>query len=247
MVLPVENLEHLLALARAGDRAARETLLAECRPFVARVTAGFCRRHLEWGLDDELSIAFIAFNEAIDRYQESRQVPFLAFARLMIKSRVTDYLRKEGRMAARRVGSLNGDGEDIYVNPVESSLAWQDYLAREAAREREEEIKDYAGLLAEFQISFADLVRCAPRHQDARNILLEVAHRLAAEESLFQCLMKTKKLPLKELSVLTGVHRKTLERGRKYIIAIALLWRHCQDFLYLCHYLKPALKEIEAK
>lgn len=242
MVLPVEDLEHLLALARAGDGTAREKLLAECRPFIARVAAGLCRRRLEWGFDDELSIAFITFNEAIDRYEEDRKVPFLAFARLMIKSRITDYLRKEARASAHMAGSLNSEQEDLSVSPLESSLAWQDYLAREAAREREEEIRDYTRMLAEFEISFSELVRCAPKHHDARRVLLDVSRRLAADGSLFQQLMKTKKLPLKELSLLTGVHRKTLERGRKYIIAMALLWHHCHEFLYLCYYLKASGK-----
>ncbi|MGB9802699.1 sigma-70 family RNA polymerase sigma factor [Desulfofundulus sp.] len=236
----MEDLDHLLALARAGDEAAREKLLAGCRPFIARVTAGLCRRQLEWGFDDELSVAFITFNEAIDRYQEDRKVPFLAFARLMIKSRITDYLRKEARASVHVAGSFDSEQEDLSGSPFESSLAWQDYLAREATREREEEIRDYARLLAEFEISFSELVRCAPRHQDTRCVLLEVSRCLAAEDFLFEQLTRTKKLPLKELSLLTGVHRKTLERGRKYIIAMALLWRHCQEFLYLCHYLKAS-------
>ncbi|SHF34859.1 RNA polymerase sigma factor [Desulfofundulus australicus DSM 11792] len=242
MVLPVGNIENLLALARAGDGTAREQLLAECRPFITRVTAGLCRRHLEWGYDDELSIAFMAFNEAIDRYEEDRKVPFLAYARLLIKSRLTDYLRKENRVSAHMAGSLNSELEEMSAFSLESSRAWGEYLDREAAREREEEIREYAAMLAEFGISFSDLVRCAPRHRDARQVLLHVSRRLAGDGALFEQLVRTGKLPIKELSLLTGVHRKTLERGRKYIIAMALLWHHCQEYLYLCHYLKASGK-----
>lgn len=225
MVLPVEDLEYILTLTKAGDRTAREKLLAECRPFIARVTAGLCRRRLEWGFDDELSIAFMAFNEAIDRYQESRQVPFLAFARLMIKSRVTDYLRKEARLAAHHGGSLQSEQEEVNfnVNPAGLTLAWQDYLAREAALEREEEIQDYAKLLAEFAIEFSELVRCAPKHQDTRRVLLGVARRLAADEHLFKYLMEKKEIATQR--VIPAYRRKpeNFRAGTKI--------HHCHGFI----------------
>lgn len=239
MVQPVEEVEKNLARAKNGDRQAREELLAACRPFVVRVAAGICRRHMEWGHDDELSVGLIALDEAIDRYEESREVPFLAFARLTIRSRITDYLRRESRQAAHQAASLEVVQEETGVSRAEADLAWQEYLARETARERQEEIQDYARLLSDFDITFAALAGCAPKHRDARAGLLQVARTLAGDGELFNRLVTRKKLPIQELSVLTGVHRKTLERGRRYIIAMALLWRHCREFIYLCHYLKP--------
>lgn len=231
-MLPFTDLERELRRARSGDEAARERLLEGLRPFVLRAAAQICRRRLEWGIDDELSVAFIALNEAVDRYREERRVPFLAFARLLIKSRLTDYLRRQAR------ASIVLDGGETAAGG-EAAGAWEEHWINEAALEREEEIKEFSNLLNSFGITFAELVKCSPKHGDTRQVLLRTARVLAQSPDLAARLFRTKKLPVLELARLTGVHPKTLERGRKYIIAVALIWHHCQDFLYLCSYLKP--------
>jgi RNA polymerase sigma factor len=239
-MLPFEHLEKELKKARLGDPAARERFLESLRQFVLQAASHFCRRKLEWGRDDELSIALMAVNEAIDRYREERQVPFLAFARLLVKSRLTDYLRREAR------GPLLLDNEETAA-ALEASRAREEHWAHEAALEREEEIKEFNSLLSSFGISFAELVKCSPKHSDTRRALLQAARRLSAHEDLMGNLLRTKRLPVLELAKLTGVHPKTLERGRKYIIAVALIWHHCADFLYLCSYLQPGAGEKEGK
>jgi len=231
-MLPFENLEKELKKARAGDADARERLLEGLRQFVLQTASQLCRRKLEWGRDEELSIALLAVNEAIDRYREERQAPFLAYARLLVKSRLTDYLRREAR------APLLLDNEETAA-AKDAARAIEEYWVREAAREREAEIKEFNSLLTDYGISFADLVKCSPKHADTRRVLLGVAESLAARGDLMGSLARTKKLPIRELAELTGVSPKTLERGRKYIITVALLWHHCTDFLYLCSYLRP--------
>ncbi len=49
---------------------------------------------MEYGIDEELSIALMAFNEAIDGYDTSKG-SFLSFAKLVINRRLIDYLRKK--------------------------------------------------------------------------------------------------------------------------------------------------------
>lgn len=67
------------------DLTARESFLAESQTFIRHVASQACFRSLEWGRDDELSEALIAFNEAIDLFVEDKGVPFLAYARVLIK------------------------------------------------------------------------------------------------------------------------------------------------------------------
>ena len=47
------------------------------------------------GRDDEASIAMIAFNEAIDAYDDSAGASFLSFAEIVIKRRMVDYFRRK--------------------------------------------------------------------------------------------------------------------------------------------------------
>ncbi|MHB8917252.1 MAG: sigma-70 family RNA polymerase sigma factor, partial [Desulfocucumaceae bacterium] len=151
-MLPVRDLEEKLALIRNGDGQAREDIIDAHRSFVTRVALKVCGRSLEWDRDDELIIGMTAFNEAIDRFDENRGVPFQAFARLIIKSRITDFLRRQQRHHTRSVGSLD-DSSTQRITAFEVSQAWDRHLEQEAAREREEEIAEYQKVINELGIS----------------------------------------------------------------------------------------------
>lgn len=236
-VLPADVLEEKLALIKKGDTRAREEIISSFRPFVARAAVKVCGRTLDWD-SDELSVGLIAFNEAIDRFDEKRGVPFPAFARLIIKSRIMDYLRKQTRHSAQSL-----DDASQGLSAFESVQAWGRYMEQEMAREREEEIAEYKKLISRFGISFDDLVISSPKHRDARATLLRISRDLAGDAGLFSQLMSTGKLPVLALSQLSGVHVKTIERGRKYIIATSMIWHFCEDLLYLCAFIKPPGKE----
>lgn len=241
-MLPEDILNQILASIRNGDCQAREDLIAEFRPFIARAASKFCGRGLDWNKDDELSIGLIAFNEAIDRFDEQRGVPFPAFARLLIKSRLMDYVRKQSRHTAASGGSLD-DTEGRDLSSLELSRAWDVYIDQESAREREEEIAEYKKVIGQLGITFDDLVRCSPKHRDARATLLRVARVLAGDELLFAQLMSTGKVPVLALTRKAEVNIKIIERGRKYIIATSIIWRYCEEFLYLCSFIRLPGKE----
>ncbi|MDF9409036.1 MAG: RNA polymerase sigma factor SigI [Pelotomaculum sp. PtaB.Bin013] len=235
-MFPVQDTEAEIKKIKHGDSLARENFLESCKPFIYKVVCKFTGKNLEWGRDDELAIGLIAFNEAIDRFCNDFGVPFLAYSRNVMKSRLVDHYRRENKNAKFFITqlSLQEDG----INNVEFAKSWEIFLEEEAAREREEEIKEFEDLLNMYGVSFEDLVKCSPRHRDTRRSLMLAAWELAKESSLFKKFMDNKKLPLVELGEITGIGRKTLERGRKYIIAMALLINRREDFLYLASYLK---------
>lgn len=232
---PVQVVEEKIKKIKQGDRPAREEFLENHKPFVHRMACKFSGRILEWGRDEELAVALIALNEAIDRFRDETGVPFLAYARIVMHSRLTDYQRREIRKTAVQVPLASGmeDSEALGVNK-----SWETYLTDMAAREREEEIKEFEQLLNEYNVSFKDLVKCSPKHRDTRQSLMTAAAELTINEKLLKELKNNKKLPLAELEKLTGISRKTLERGRKYIIAITLLMHKQREYLYLSSYLK---------
>jgi len=234
-LLPLQIVEEKIYKIKLGDCSTREDFIDDCKPFVFKVACTFSRRLLEWGRDDELSIALIAFNEAIDRFRQDSGVPFLAFARIVMVSRLTDYQRHEKKNALAMV-PLPGSGDG--PNDIELHKAWEVYWKEAAERDREEEILEFEKLIKKYGVSFEELVLCSPRHRDTRQALMLAAHELAKNQHLVDEFHKKKKLPLAELEKNTGVGRKTLERGRKYIIAIALLIIRQEDFLYLFSYLK---------
>lgn len=244
MILLEQVIEEKLQSAKSGNDRDREELLNASKPFIYRVATKITKRHLEWGNDDELSISLMAMDEAINRYDLSKDIPFLAYARIVINSRLMDYFRKESRH--QNSVSLEeyklSNGEYLQHTPAETFQAWENYVNEKAAKERQEEIIEFGHYLAQFGISYSELVQASPKHFDTRETLMGVAWELAGNKELINQLIKTKRLPLAELTKLTGIKRKTLERGRRYIVALALLIYHREKFIYIYSYLKPAGK-----
>lgn len=79
--------------AAKEDMEAADRLIGAYMPFIKAETAKFLKRPPMEGHDDELSIAMIAFHEAIRGYSRSRGA-FLKYAAMLIKSRLIDYHRR---------------------------------------------------------------------------------------------------------------------------------------------------------
>jgi len=231
------EVDSLLSQAMAGDSKARENLIQACRTFVHKTACTLANHGLEWGRDDELSIALIALNEAIDVYQPEKKVPFLAFARIVIQSRLKDFWRKENRFYQTTIPIIE-NSENNHQSALEVQSAWNSYWDQLIIQERGEEIQRFNLLLKAYNIKFSELVDVSPQHHDSRQTILGVAMHLAQNPLLMEYLRTKKKLPVQELADRMGVNRKTIERRRKYLIALALILHHPEEFIYLKSYLQ---------
>lgn len=242
MKAPAEMLEDLVQRARAGDPHARDQLIRDYTPFVLKAACKACKKpYLVLGRDDEASVALMAFDEAISGFDPSRGISLFSFAEMVIRRRITDFYRKE-RSRSREIPLSNfaaksedGDVKDS-LQAVEVKQAMVQYALAEEAEERRAEIERYRGLLAKYRISFDELVRVAPKHRDARERAIEVARLVAEKPEWREYFLATGCLPLAELVKVSGLSRKTLERKRKYIIAVALIF--AGEFSYLAEYVR---------
>lgn len=233
----IENsLEEQVIAAQNGQSDITNHLLQKYRPFIAKTVSEVCKRFIDPNRDDEFSIGLIAFHEAIDAYSSEKGSSFLSFAKLVIKRKVIDYIRSEKRKVA--VASIDHfyDDEDYSENPEEIKAANEQYTMQMEAMQRQEEIKDYQIKLKRYQLSFEELTKISPKHKDARESAIKVAKLLYEEEDLRNYVFDKKKLPIKDLEAKVDVSKKTLERNRRYIIAIFIIL--CEDYLYLKEYLK---------
>lgn len=235
------RLQQLVRRAQQGDREAREHLITAYRPFIMRAAASVSGRFVRAGQDDEASVAMMAFDEAISSYRQQGGRSFFSFAEMVIRRRLIDHFRRE---ASRRqevpLSSLVPEGEDGEAadDPlvqVEAREAHRQFEEELLARERREEIWRLAQQLSALGIRFQDLVDRTPRHRDAKERALGVAKLLASQPELCEQIRRKGNLPLKELEAVAGVSRKTLERQRKYIIALALIlsgnYPHLREYL----------------
>lgn len=159
----------------------------------------------------------------------------MGFAETVIHRRLIDHARQESRHVSNvpysSFDSETEDGESI-INRVEMDQAMKAYTVERFTDERKIEIAMLSEEMALFGITFNDLVEHSPRHKDSRDMLLRTGRSLAKNVKLFQFLMTKKQLPIKELCQLEPISRKTAERHRKYLIAVALIANGTYPFLH---------------
>lgn len=229
-----EALAALLIAAKSGDVMARETILVQFQPLLFRTLMNLCRRPITES-EDEYAIALIAFNDAIDRYQADKG-SFVGFATLLIKRRVIDEFRSNQRHQEIPYATFAFEDEEGQTsNTVENKVSVDRYWEEQKAKAIREEIVEYTGRLRDFGISMDQLIEVSPSHQDAREAAIGVAKILIDDPFMREHLLRDKTIPLKQLVSQITVSKKTVERHRKYIIAVALLmlgdYHYLQDFV----------------
>ncbi len=206
------------------DTAAADALIRQYLPFIKAETAKFTKRIPIEGRDDELGIAMFAFYESMMAYQVGKG-SFLKLAALNIRNRLIDFYRKEQRH--KGVISLetpiNVDGDDrTLLDQIDSgSDEITLHSDRTAARD---EIQHFSSQLSEFGLNLTDVADCCPKQERTLAACMEVLEFAKHTPELLEQMVHTKKLPLAQLAAGTKVERKTLERHRKYLIAILLAY-----------------------
>ncbi|SMB90660.1 RNA polymerase sigma factor [Desulfonispora thiosulfatigenes DSM 11270] len=230
----MESIRKFICLIQKGDSLKRERIINEYKGQIHLWANMYCKRYLDWSNDDELSIALGAFNEAIDSFEIKKGSNFLAYAKIVIRNKLIDYFKKEKR---HQCLPLEIECNDDKFTPFEIKTAEENYQRETERNERVEEIKLYQERLCEYGLSFSDLVNIAPKHKDTRQSLIKAANILVEEEELAIKLKRTKRLPIKELMIKTGLSRKVLESGRKYIISVAIILFE-NEFYYLNNFIQ---------
>jgi len=225
------KVEEVVYAIQAGHEEQLNHFIQQYEPFILKITSKVCSRFIT-KQDDEFSVALQAFHESIQSYSYKKGSSFLSFASLVIKRRIIDYIREESK---HRLLALN-EGIDEIDNTINDSNSYETYCKNIDDLNRKEEIKHYSQLLRQFGLSFNDLVNVSPKHIDTRNQLYNIVHTFILHEEMVAYLFKKKKLPIKQMEEITIVSRKTLEKHRKYIIALCIVFLN--DFPYLQSFLK---------
>lgn len=207
--------------AQSNSQAADE-LIAQYLPFIRSETAKFLKRFPEDG-QDELSIAMFAFYEAAMSYRSGKG-SFLKLAATAIRNRLIDHYRRE----QRHTGTVSLDEQSS--DDGDSSLADRIGDERNEIEElhdrtaTQKEIQEFTEQLQEFGLSLPDVADNCPKQERTLTACMQVLDYARRNPDLLDQLVKTKKLPLSQLTEGAGAERKTLERHRKYIVAILLAY-----------------------
>ncbi len=221
--------------AAKTDPKAADALIGQYLGFIRSETVKFIHTAPENGHEDELSIAMMAFYEAVLSYEKSRGA-FLPYAARAIKNRLVDYYRMEKRH--RNVTSLHtpsGDDEDRPI--LETIPDTRDEIdAFEIRTASQQEIQEFGAQLAGFGISFSDVADNCPKQERTLDACRRVLDYARANPELLDRLVETGRLPMNELAVGSGTDKKTMERHRKYLVAILLAFTNGYEIIrgHLC-------------
>ena len=216
------------AIAAKTDERAFEELVAEHRQWILRCASEVTHRYIT-DSDDEWSVALLAFHEAVQNY-DGEKGSLKALASVVIRRRVLDYIRSEGRHEAEMSvipgafdGELGEDGASGMNLRVQQAVAERslDEAADDSPDRAREEIAGMQEILKAYGFSFFDLAECSPRAGKTKLSCGKAVRTLIASAVLMALMRLKHLLPIKELSAQSGVVRKILERHRKYIIAAA--------------------------
>jgi len=228
MVFKKVSLEDRVVKAK-NDKDEINKLISEFKPFIAGVAQKKVGKFLSYGVDDELSIGLIAFKEAVDSYDGNRG-KFLSFAKLVISMRLIDYYR---RQSGEKIISLEADDDNSneVITDIMDGRSMEQYKIDDENEKRILEIIEYREELQKWGISLEDLVKVSPRKESLRNHYRKVAEVIVENNNILNILLKTKRLPIREIEEIILIHRKKLERGRIYIIAMVIAM--LQNFSYI--------------
>lgn len=212
-----------------GDMMAADDLISDYLPFIKAQVTKVMKRPLNVNQDDEYSIAMIAFHEAINGYSKTRG-SFLNYAAMLIRNRIIDYWRKNNRH--NQVISLNTPANDD-ASTLEESIPDDEYqeenlVIREATKE---EILELSQQMTEFGVSLTDVAESSPKQERTLTSCKEVIAYAKDNEEIMKEFLRTKRLPLSKILEGVDVPRKTIERHRKYVVALLLIYSNGYEII----------------
>jgi RNA polymerase sigma factor len=214
----------------------RDEFIVENKAFVQNTASGVCKKRLNWENDDELSIALIAFNSAYEHYNKDKG-NFFSYAKVVIRNALIDFFRKE-----KHNDYLVFENDDANEHDyIDSKLSLNEYEKEMENKLRKEEIAMLTDELLTYQLTFTDLVDSSPSHRDTRDEILKIVSKCITNSLIIKSIKDKKRLPVKEIIILTGKNRKYIEKWRRYILALIIILSS-ENYNYIKSYLNIKLE-----
>jgi RNA polymerase sigma factor len=194
--------------------------------------------------DDEFSVAMIGFNEAIKSYEETRGA-FLKYASVIMRNKLIDEHRKQKKhMIPTSIDEfVFEDGETSVVDNIEDGK--DEYSQINLREATQQEIAELVLELRSFGLTLSDIAENCPKQERTLESCYKVLKYVTENPELLITMKRTMKLPMAQIVLGTEAERKTLERHRKYLIALLLIYSNGYEIIreHLKDVLKPGRRE----
>ena len=195
------------------EEKCREHLIDSNFPFIVHTISQMTGRYVEVENSEELSIGLMAFNEAITRYEASRGAAFLSFAKLVITSRVRDFLNKEKNqshtVSLEQISEETGDQVEIADKSFESDVSI--------------EIAEWETTIQKFGFDLEELADESPKHVDTRKNAVHLSEKISDDEEIVDQMYLKYRLPISKIVFKFKTTSKVVKRSKKFIIATVVI------------------------
>ncbi|MCQ2459561.1 MAG: sigma-70 family RNA polymerase sigma factor [Ruminococcus sp.] len=206
-------------IAAKNDSRKADELISAYMPFIKSETSKFLKRPPDES-DDELSIAMFAFYEAVRNYSRLKG-SFLKFAALQIKNRLIDNYRKEKKNKGQISLDSSDDEKDGLIETIQDDH--DEYSENEIREATRNEIAELSAQMTEFGVSMSDVAENSPKQQRTLEICQKAVRYARNNPEILDEFLRTKRVPLAKLADGADVERKSLERHRRYLVAVLLI------------------------
>lgn len=197
-----------------------DSLISEYLPFIKSEASKVSKRHIT-DSDDELSIGMIGFHEAIKSY-EVEKGNFISYASIIIKNKIIDFYRKESRHFGHDSLEKEIKQEDLTLKETLEDEK-NHFEERDNLYDTKNEIMELTEVLRSFGLDLTDISDNTPKQERTLQSCRDVVNFVIDNPIILEEIAKSGKLPIKLLSSKTKVSKKTIERHRKYILAVTII------------------------
>lgn len=225
-----EKLTHLIQQCQSGNDDMRNNFIQQYLPFIVKTTSVHLNRYIEVENNDELTIAMIAFDEAISKYKVDKG-GFISFAEILIKNRLIDYQRSGDKEILlsyddpnSTIGARIADSENI-----EDTLLVKD------------ELQSYERSLNQFGLSYEHLIELTPKHKKTRLTAMSLGKRSSSDEPIVNRLYANKRLPITKIATRFKVTIKIIKRSKALITSVIVAY--VENFETITEWINNTIKD----
>lgn len=204
------------------DPSEMEALIQDYEPFIKATISKTLKKYIESD-DENLTIGMMGFHEAVENYDMAKG-SFLSYAQIVIRNRVIDEVRRENNQT-KNIELARHTEEDVSsVQLIYDDKAVEVFENRKIEDRRKDDMVLYIEVLKEWDMTMDDLLKASPKKKSLLTLFQSIGRTLGEDADMMTHMRQTRRLPAQYILEHFKIDRKRLDRGRKYIIAVAELW-----------------------
>lgn len=185
-----------------------DKIIQDYIPFIISKVSKITSRYIETENDETYLVGLEAFHEAMEKFDKSKG-RFLSFAEMVIRNRITDFLRQQ----EKHRGNVHYDQMDdlAHNNSMEEAIMLK------------EEVFAFKLKLAMFGLTPDELVDASPKQEKTIRKVTDVGREASKHEDITNKMYETKKLPMARILDVVKTTKKILKTYRNYIVAVIIV------------------------